>query len=266
MKVNIDSGVVFNAAIIVKIKKMYNNIRKIYILNMYRAFLTIDKYGRNGVSDYSRDEYIPNPTDSILHDIDRPEPSQEVGNLVQVNRNVAISAMSRIFKKYVSKQVEAWQFNALPERKLEAINEKLADNLEDNYNYVAKIGAIENVSRLNSQITFKAKMKAFRLIAENMFSKKSELDQDESLRERLDLINRQNALMEEIRAYKEENEALGYEVENKDNKLREANETVTILSLRINYMITQKFLNMIEKVCENIQYRHYNDAFDALIE
>lgn len=23
---------------------------------------------------------------------------------------------------------------------------------------------------------------------------------------------------------------------------------------------------MIEKVCENIQYRHYNDAFDAFIE
>lgn len=59
---------------------------------------------------------------------------------------------------------------------------------------------------------------------------------------------------------------MNYDLENKDNKLREANETVTILSLRINYMITQKFLNMIEKVWDNIQYRHYNDAFDALIE
>lgn len=47
MKFNMDtSGVTFNAAIIVKMKKMYNNIRKVYILNMYRAFLTIDKYGR----------------------------------------------------------------------------------------------------------------------------------------------------------------------------------------------------------------------------
>lgn len=55
MKVNMDSGVVFNAAIIVKIKKMYNNIRKIYVLNMYRAFLTIDKYGRNPVdTSYTR--------------------------------------------------------------------------------------------------------------------------------------------------------------------------------------------------------------------
>ena len=47
MKVNMVSEIIFNAAIIVKIKKMYNNIRKIYILNMYKAFLTIYKYGRN---------------------------------------------------------------------------------------------------------------------------------------------------------------------------------------------------------------------------
>lgn len=130
---------------------------------------------------------------------------------------------------------------------------------------VARLGAIESISKLNSQIAYKAKSKAFRMITQHMFNKRSENDHDESLSERLDLLNRQNTLMEEIRAYKEENEALGYEIENKDNKLREANETVTILSLRINYMITQKFLNIIEKVCENIQYRHYNDAFDALI-
>lgn len=48
------SGVTFNAAIIVKMKKMYNNIRKLYVLNMYRAFLTIDKYGRNPNDSYSR--------------------------------------------------------------------------------------------------------------------------------------------------------------------------------------------------------------------
>lgn len=55
MKFNMDTtGVTFNAAIIVKIKKMYNNIRKLYVLNMYRAFLTIDKYGRNPNESYSR--------------------------------------------------------------------------------------------------------------------------------------------------------------------------------------------------------------------
>ena len=64
MKFNMDtSGVTFNAAIIVKMKKMYNNIRKVYILNMYRAFLTIQKHG-NGPNDQS---YSRGPSD-ILHE------------------------------------------------------------------------------------------------------------------------------------------------------------------------------------------------------
>jgi hypothetical protein len=54
--------------------------------------------------------------------------------------------------------------------------------------------------------------------------------------------------MEEIRSYKEENEHLTNEIEDKERTLKESNETVSILSLRINYMITQKFLIMMEKV------------------
>ena len=41
------SGLQYNAAVIVKLKKLYNNIRKQYELNLFRAFLMIDKYGRN---------------------------------------------------------------------------------------------------------------------------------------------------------------------------------------------------------------------------
>lgn len=41
------SGVQYNAAVIVKLKKMYNNIRKYYELNMFRSFLMIDKYGKS---------------------------------------------------------------------------------------------------------------------------------------------------------------------------------------------------------------------------
>ena len=59
---------------------------------------------------------------------------------------------------------------------------------------------------------------------------------------------------------------MGYELETRDRQLKEANETITILSLRINYMITLKFINMIEKVFESVEYRHYNDSFDAIID
>lgn len=41
-------------------------------------------------------------------------------------------------------------------------------------------------------------------------------------------------------------------MESKERCLRDCNETVTLLSLRINYMITQKFVGLIEKVYEGI--------------
>lgn len=99
-----------------------------------------------------------------------------------------------------------------------------------------------------------------------MFKKKIDTEYDASLEERLELINRQNSLMEEIRGYRDENESLSHELESKEKILKESNETVSILSLRINYMITQKFLIMMEKVWESVEYKHLNDAFDGLID
>ena len=47
IKFNIDTaGVNFNAIIILKIKKMYNNIEKAYTLTIYRAFILIDRFSR----------------------------------------------------------------------------------------------------------------------------------------------------------------------------------------------------------------------------
>lgn len=41
---------------------------------------------------------------------------------------------------------------------------------------------------------------------------------------------------------------------------------MTLLSLRINYMITHKFVGLLEKVYEGIEFRRVNDAFDCIIE
>jgi hypothetical protein len=40
------NGVLYDASLMVKLKKMYNNIRKYYELTLFRAFLMIDKYGK----------------------------------------------------------------------------------------------------------------------------------------------------------------------------------------------------------------------------
>ena len=137
---------------------------------------------------------------------------------------------------------------------------------KEEYNFIAKVGSLESVSKLQDQLAYRSKAKAFSLLAQNMFNKRSEIETTEGVDKVLDLLNRQNALMEEIRTYKEENEVLTYEIENKDKNLREANETVTILSLRINYMITQKFINMIQKVFDFVEYRQLNNSFDELID
>lgn len=55
------------------------------------------------------------------------------------------------------------------------------------------------------------------------------------------------------------------QLDTKDRSLVQANETVTILSLRINYMITHKFVNILEKVFDEVNYRHMNDSLDAMI-
>jgi hypothetical protein len=125
---------------------------------------------------------------------------------------------------------------------------------------------VESISKISTSSQYKAKSKAFRSLVEIMFKKKLDHDYDTGLEERLELINRQNALMEEIRAYKDENEGLTTDIEEKEKVIKESKETISLLSLRINYMITQKFLIMMEKVWESVEYKHLNDAFDALID
>ena len=40
------NGILYDASMMVKLKKLYNNIRKYYDLTLFRAFLMIDKYGK----------------------------------------------------------------------------------------------------------------------------------------------------------------------------------------------------------------------------
>lgn len=76
MKLNMNTaGVTFNATMIVKLKKMYNNIKKFYIVNMYKSFLMIGKFGKSGYDpsfsqSYSgiREPLPPEIEESVIHD------------------------------------------------------------------------------------------------------------------------------------------------------------------------------------------------------
>ena len=272
------NGVTFNAAIIVKIKKMFNNIRKYYELNMFRAFLMIDKYGKSLQDPSSRRSRVTSDFSQIQQrrNFDEEErtftdePSQQTDfaspKYDTLIKKTSLSIMDRVFKRNLTRQLKKWQFNAQPEKKLEYVHADLAEKSKEEYDYIAKVGALESLRKLSEQAAYKAKVRAFRNIVQHMYNKKTEIDYDQSLEERIELINRQKILMDEIRTYKDETEALQTELDSKDRNLKEANEIVTTLTLRINYIITQKFVNMIEKVWESIEYRHLNDAFDGLID
>lgn len=77
------SGVQYNAAVIVKLKKLYNNIRKQYELNLFRAFLMIDKYGRTVDRGDRTKQKSPEPTRVVS----QPQPQPQVQPApVQVNQ------------------------------------------------------------------------------------------------------------------------------------------------------------------------------------
>jgi len=47
---------------------------------------------------------------------------------------------------------------------------------------------------------------------------------------------------------------------------QESHEENAILSMRINYMITKKFLTDVQAVLDQIEDRNINNAFDAIID
>jgi hypothetical protein len=127
------NGVLVNAAIIVKIKKMFNNIRKYYELNMFRAFLMIDKHGKSlQDSSYRRSRVTSDYSQIqqrrvIEEDTFTDEPSQQTEyganpKLDGLVKKTSLNIMDRVFRRNVTRQVRRWQFNAQPEKKLQHIH------------------------------------------------------------------------------------------------------------------------------------------------
>jgi hypothetical protein len=142
LKYNMNTnGVTFNAAIIVKIKKMFNNIRKYYELNMFRAFLMIDKYGKSLQDPSSRRSRVTSDYSQIQQRraleeetfTDEPSLQTDVANpkYDTLIKKTSLSIMDRVFKRNLTKQLKKWQFNAQPEKKLEYVHADLAEKSKD---------------------------------------------------------------------------------------------------------------------------------------
>lgn len=81
--------------------------------------------------------------------------------------------MARIFKKSLESQVKKWHHSALPEKRLESISSEMINKSKEDYEYVARMGAVECLSKISNQLVYKSKVKAFRMITQNMFNKRN---------------------------------------------------------------------------------------------
>ena len=57
--------------------------------------------------------------------------------------------MDRVFKRNLKRQLKKWQFNAQPENKLEYVHADLAEKSKEEYDYIAKVGALESLRKLS---------------------------------------------------------------------------------------------------------------------
>jgi TFIIF-interacting CTD phosphatase-like protein len=78
------SSLNYSPDFIVKLKKMYNNIRKLYVLHMYRAFLAIDKYSRRQSNKIQKKNHT-------------------INSLIKTLQKTAISTICRVLKRNLRK-------------------------------------------------------------------------------------------------------------------------------------------------------------------
>ena len=57
--------------------------------------------------------------------------------------------MDRVFKRNLKRQLKKWQFNAQPENKLEYVHADLAEKSKEEYDYIARVGALESLRKLS---------------------------------------------------------------------------------------------------------------------
>lgn len=278
------SGVALSAVKIVKLKKMFNNIRKAYELVIAKSFWSIyhGKKGADNSSVISKGRTQP----PAIAPAPREEPRviQQVVQAPQVNtqeidkklkialtkvqrstlRSIVIKQTQKV-REAESQAIQTWAFNALPERRIELGYKALDDVPTYNARFISQIGAIEVLNNVFTRLRDKNISSAFKDLNNHKYNRKIEELHETFFNEKLSLLNRNNHLLHEADSLRADINILNNELEERDKTLSQANETVTVLTLRINYMITHKFVDILEKVFDEVNYRHLNDALDGMI-
>jgi hypothetical protein len=160
----------FTAPKIVKLKKMFNNIRKLYELVVAKSFWIIERVGHLNQSenqDPSKSFISANKEREVISSsvvIHQYEPSiienveiqTKLETIIIQNRRIAVNMMNKIFQKGLSSSIKKWAFFTLPEKRLEFAYKEI-DKVTPLYNsvFASRVGAVDHFSHLISQISFR---------------------------------------------------------------------------------------------------------------
>jgi hypothetical protein len=175
-----EEGFPFTAPKIVKLKKMFNNIRKLYELVVAKSFWIVERVGRinpNGdsqdplkssfISSSNKDREKERSSVVVQHYetsiVENVEAQIKLENIVSQHRKIAVTMMDKIFKRGLSKSMKKWAFFTLPAKRLEFAYKEI-DKATPLYNsvFVSRVGAIDHFSHLTDQIRFRSKAFAFK--------------------------------------------------------------------------------------------------------
>ena len=109
-----------------------------------------------------------------------------------------MTMMARIFKKHLRTRVKKWYSIALPVKKyLEAVDPDKQSIL------VARLRALELISSIHLRSSLLLKHRFMTLLIQEANLNKIDGEREESINEKLGILNQQNTLFDEVRFYKE---------------------------------------------------------------
>lgn len=189
------SGVALSAVKIVKLKKMFNNIRKAYELVIAKSFWSIyhGKKGAENSSVISKGRTQPSAIAPAPRHVDEPRPvaTQPVVQVPQVNnqeidkklkialtkvqrstlRSIVIKQTQKV-REAESQAIQTWAFNALPERRIELGYKALDDAPTYNARFISQIGAIEVLNNVFSRLRDKHITSSFKDLNNHKYNRK----------------------------------------------------------------------------------------------
>jgi hypothetical protein len=172
----------------VKLKKMFNTLRKWYEFNLAKSFWMIESHGKYALSSIDRGSfssreqggYEINRYDSVKQfgtesaeslravlPFEHPQLGQ-MENVATRSRKVALETLVRYVNAMRKESFDKWMFAALPQRRAILAKRRMVSLVPEYYlDYTLKVGAADKILEVIASSKVRCIFKAFKAISEH---------------------------------------------------------------------------------------------------